>query len=161
MQTVPDDDAGAGVRSSHVSSVESDILALPLNQSGDIPAQSSVSAEAETLETGDIGGSVPAGNIDNGQFDGTACSTRNPRDVQRSESDSEEGRPLTSQRDEHDIVPGTADTGGDEAAVDTVGPPRWQPDAEVTYCPICQTQFSFFVRKHHCRQVFLIEGPRS
>lgn len=29
--------------------------------------------------------------------------------------------------------------------------PRWQPDAEVTYCPICQTQFSFFVRKHHCR----------
>lgn len=31
--------------------------------------------------------------------------------------------------------------------------PRWQPDAEATYCPICNTQFSFFVRKHHCRQV--------
>lgn len=31
--------------------------------------------------------------------------------------------------------------------------PRWQPDAEVTYCPICSTQFSFFVRKHHCRYV--------
>lgn len=30
--------------------------------------------------------------------------------------------------------------------------PRWQPDAEVTYCPICQTQFSIFVRKHHCRK---------
>lgn len=29
--------------------------------------------------------------------------------------------------------------------------PRWQPDAEVTYCPICNAQFSFFVRKHHCR----------
>ena len=29
--------------------------------------------------------------------------------------------------------------------------PRWQPDAEVTYCPICSTQFSFFNRKHHCR----------
>lgn len=29
--------------------------------------------------------------------------------------------------------------------------PRWQPDAEITYCPICHTQFSFFVRKHHCR----------
>lgn len=29
--------------------------------------------------------------------------------------------------------------------------PRWQPDNEVTYCPICHTQFSFFVRKHHCR----------
>ena len=31
--------------------------------------------------------------------------------------------------------------------------PRWQPDAEVTYCPICRAQFSFFVRKHHCRYV--------
>lgn len=31
--------------------------------------------------------------------------------------------------------------------------PRWQSDAEVTYCPICKTQFSFFVRKHHCRYV--------
>lgn len=29
--------------------------------------------------------------------------------------------------------------------------PRWQPDAETTLCPICRTQFSFFVRKHHCR----------
>lgn len=29
--------------------------------------------------------------------------------------------------------------------------PYWQPDAEVTYCPICHTQFSIFVRKHHCR----------
>lgn len=31
--------------------------------------------------------------------------------------------------------------------------PRWQPDGEVTYCPICRTQFSIFVRKHHCRYV--------
>ncbi|KAL7628734.1 hypothetical protein AAE478_000249 [Parahypoxylon ruwenzoriense] len=30
--------------------------------------------------------------------------------------------------------------------------PRWQPDSDVTYCPICHTQFSFFVRKHHCRK---------
>ncbi|KAM3563994.1 hypothetical protein MY1884_001003 [Beauveria asiatica] len=29
--------------------------------------------------------------------------------------------------------------------------PRWQPDAEVTLCPICNTQFSIWVRKHHCR----------
>lgn len=29
--------------------------------------------------------------------------------------------------------------------------PRWQPDAEVTLCPICHTQFSIFIRKHHCR----------
>lgn len=30
--------------------------------------------------------------------------------------------------------------------------PRWQPDSEVSHCPICNTQFSFFYRKHHCRK---------
>lgn len=29
--------------------------------------------------------------------------------------------------------------------------PRWQPDGEVTKCPICGTNFSFWYRKHHCR----------
>ncbi|OKL63535.1 hypothetical protein UA08_01200 [Talaromyces atroroseus] len=30
--------------------------------------------------------------------------------------------------------------------------PRWQPDSEVTHCPICGSQFSFWYRKHHCRK---------
>ncbi|KAH8841851.1 hypothetical protein MCOR27_004942 [Pyricularia oryzae] len=30
--------------------------------------------------------------------------------------------------------------------------PRWQPDAEVTICPICRTQFGWLNRKHHCRK---------
>ena len=30
--------------------------------------------------------------------------------------------------------------------------PRWQPDAEVTNCPICGHVFSFWYRKHHCRK---------
>ncbi|KAH8690038.1 FYVE zinc finger-domain-containing protein [Talaromyces proteolyticus] len=30
--------------------------------------------------------------------------------------------------------------------------PQWQPDTEVTHCPICGTQFSFWYRKHHCRK---------
>ncbi|KAJ5580277.1 uncharacterized protein N7459_006262 [Penicillium hispanicum] len=30
--------------------------------------------------------------------------------------------------------------------------PRWQPDTEVSCCPICGTVFGFFYRKHHCRK---------
>lgn len=41
-------------------------------------------------------------------------------------------------------------SGGSTTPTDFVLP-RWQRDAEVTYCPICQTQFGVFVRKHHCR----------
>ncbi len=29
--------------------------------------------------------------------------------------------------------------------------PRWQPDVEVSKCPICGTGFGFWFRKHHCR----------
>ncbi|KAJ5632073.1 hypothetical protein N7490_008412 [Penicillium lividum] len=41
----------------------------------------------------------------------------------------------------------TADEGDIETTL-----PRWQPDAEVTDCPICGTVFSFWYRKHHCRK---------
>lgn len=30
--------------------------------------------------------------------------------------------------------------------------PRWQPDSEVSECPICSRQFTFWFRKHHCRK---------
>lgn len=30
--------------------------------------------------------------------------------------------------------------------------PRWQPDAEVGRCPICNAAFNFWYRKHHCRK---------
>ncbi|MCJ1264089.1 hypothetical protein MMC22_003960 [Lobaria immixta] len=30
--------------------------------------------------------------------------------------------------------------------------PRWQPDAEVSRCPICGANFNFWFRKHHCRK---------
>ena len=30
--------------------------------------------------------------------------------------------------------------------------PRWQSDSEVTKCPICNTAFGFWYRKHHCRK---------
>lgn len=31
--------------------------------------------------------------------------------------------------------------------------PSWQPDADVSHCPVCGSQFTFFYRKHHCRYV--------
>jgi hypothetical protein len=31
--------------------------------------------------------------------------------------------------------------------------PAWQSDAEVSYCFVCRSQFTFFYRKHHCRYV--------
>lgn len=34
----------------------------------------------------------------------------------------------------------------------TVVLPRWQPDEEVTNCPVCDTLFNFWYRKHHCRK---------
>ncbi|KXS95297.1 hypothetical protein AC578_5985 [Pseudocercospora eumusae] len=30
--------------------------------------------------------------------------------------------------------------------------PRWQPDNEVTKCPVCDTEFSLLYRRHHCRK---------
>ncbi|KAM0250556.1 hypothetical protein ACHAQJ_008566 [Trichoderma viride] len=52
-----------------------------------------------------------------------------------------------------------------ERAESAVVLPRWQPDGEVTYCPICRTQFSIFVRKHHCRIIiphqFIVRAPGS
>ena len=29
---------------------------------------------------------------------------------------------------------------------------QWQPDAEVTSCPVCRSDFGFWYRKHHCRK---------
>lgn len=30
--------------------------------------------------------------------------------------------------------------------------PKWQPDHEVSKCPVCSNEFSFWYRKHHCRK---------
>lgn len=38
-----------------------------------------------------------------------------------------------------------------ERRVSDIVLPPWQPDADVARCPVCDTQFSFFYRKHHCR----------
>lgn len=43
-----------------------------------------------------------------------------------------------------------ASTGNPEHDAFTL--PRWQPDEEVTHCPICGDQFGFMNRRHHCRK---------
>lgn len=35
--------------------------------------------------------------------------------------------------------------------MDVILPP-WQPDSEVSSCPICHVDFRFYIRKHHCRK---------
>ena len=76
----------------------------------------------------------------------------------------ESSRESTSQRSGRRSVAQTSESGtmrqsqmqGDDGSSVEFALPRWQPDAEVTYCPICHAQFSFFVRKHHCRFVMLL-----
>ena len=46
---------------------------------------------------------------------------------------------------------GTVSNDTDERYLD-LSLPRWQPDTEVSSCPICGTVFGFFHRKHHCRK---------
>lgn len=41
---------------------------------------------------------------------------------------------------------------GGQGELDELTLPRWQPDSEVSECPICGTVFSFWHRKHHCRK---------
>lgn len=38
--------------------------------------------------------------------------------------------------------------------------PPWQPDSEVSHCPVCGSQFTFFYRKHHCRYVKVLRLMR-
>lgn len=33
-----------------------------------------------------------------------------------------------------------------------IRPPAWQPDIDVSECPICGHRFNFWYRKHHCRK---------
>ncbi|CAK4031783.1 fyve zinc finger [Lecanosticta acicola] len=40
---------------------------------------------------------------------------------------------------------------GSRRESDVVLPP-WQPDSEATKCPVCNTDFGIFFRKHHCRK---------
>lgn len=65
---------------------------------------------------------------------------------------------LTSSPSSGDSLPGHSDRDlpsipqGHRQSLMELALPRWQPDSEVTHCPICKSQFSFWYRKHHCRK---------
>jgi hypothetical protein len=33
-----------------------------------------------------------------------------------------------------------------------IGLPQWQADADASHCPVCENEFTFWYRKHHCRK---------
>jgi hypothetical protein len=47
-------------------------------------------------------------------------------------------------------VTSQANTGTMRRQSDIVLPP-WQPDSEVSQCPVCKKPFTFLLRRHHCR----------
>ncbi|KFY98778.1 hypothetical protein V498_01238 [Pseudogymnoascus sp. VKM F-4517 (FW-2822)] len=122
-QTVAYGGSGPSLPSGPRSPVDPDISTLALNQSGDIPAQSSISTETGTSGTVEIEDGterlISAENVDSGQLDGTTCSTRRHRHTQGSDSDSEQRGASISQRDENeDTVSGTAATAATAATGD-------------------------------------------
>jgi hypothetical protein len=52
----------------------------------------------------------------------------------------------------HPSMRGRSSASRRDSAVREYVRPLWQPDSEVTKCPICGTQFTFWYRKHHCRK---------
>jgi len=47
-------------------------------------------------------------------------------------------------------VASQANTGTTRRQSDIVLPP-WQPDSDVSQCPVCKKPFTFLLRRHHCR----------
>lgn len=87
---------------------------------------------------------------DDGEEQGSSSMSSAVRDYTMARQGSFPAGPDTGRRVTQPASPGAQDLEGTQEPEFVL--PRWQPDAEVTYCPICQTQFSIFVRKHHCRK---------
>lgn len=62
------------------------------------------------------------------------------------------GGPFSSGQETRRTSSGTTWQDREEDQFDELTLPRWQPDSEVSECPICGTVFSFWYRKHHCRK---------
>jgi hypothetical protein len=106
----------------------------PARRTGPRPSLQTASGPSHQT---DLSGAVPtsAGASTNTAIDLTASPSVSPRP-----SPSHHSRPP---------IPPIQDTSRRQSDVVL---PRWQPDSEVNQCPVCNTQFTFFYRKHHCRK---------
>ncbi|KAG5988516.1 hypothetical protein E4U43_004727, partial [Claviceps pusilla] len=105
---------------------------------------------------------VPSGNDRQDESYGPGLRLYAPNNAHRQSADMERPADSAGRRSQHSH---SVRSRGGMTAVPEFVLPRWQPDAEVTYCPICRAQFSFFVRKHHCRIIiphqYIVRPPGS
>jgi hypothetical protein len=123
-------------------------------QNAEVPSMSEHAGETERSETGDAVVdpelSTFTRNNDIPQLDGSFISAVAQRFTGGS-THSSRSRSSSIPEDRNGLLQDPAASAQDEGSANEIILPRWQPDGEVTYCPICSTQFSFFIRKHHCR----------
>jgi len=128
-------------------------IAYP-EQNAEVPSMSEDAAETERREIRDAVVdpelSTFTGSNDIPQLDGSFISAIPQRFTGGSRRSSPSRSPSIPD-DRNGLLQDSTAAAQDEGSVNEIIIPRWQPDAEVTYCPICSTQFSFFIRKHHCR----------
>lgn len=84
------------------------------------------------------GGMNEAGAVRDGGSLGTAIDLSSPPRAPRNEG------PIRRVTEESRREDESSRRGSDQL-------PRWQPDHEVTKCPVCGNVFNFWTRRHHCR----------
>jgi FYVE zinc finger len=60
---------------------------------------------------------------------------------------------LTNDDDDRYSISRNRSRTGSNAPQSGIVIPKWQPDSDVSACPVCGTHFTLFFRKHHCRYV--------
>lgn len=123
--------------------------AVPQAGQGHAPQEHPITLAEALLQTAE---SINGLSVDNGMSSRPDLDTRSTPPISRNATTyatnvPENQRPASSL---NPIAPDFTPRPG-SGSVQELTLPRWQPDSDVTYCPICHTQFSFFVRKHHCR----------